>query len=69
MLPGMKGPKPVVHSGSVDDETAANVRPQKLPSAKIVLAWFMGTPLTLYAHFRANLLALSPASTPTSQYP
>ena len=44
--PGMKGPKPPNDSGSVEDETAARVRPQKLPFAKRTTAWSLGTPLT-----------------------
>ena len=44
--PGMKGPKPPKDSGSVDDETAARVRPQKFPLAKRTTAWSFGTPLT-----------------------
>ncbi len=30
----------------VEDEMAANVRPQKLFSANRMTAWFLGTPLT-----------------------
>jgi hypothetical protein len=44
--PGMKGPNPPDDSGSVDDDTAASVRPQKFPSAKRTTASFLGTPLT-----------------------
>jgi hypothetical protein len=31
----------------VELDTAAKVRPQKLFSAKMILAWFWGTPFTL----------------------
>jgi len=34
----------------VEDEMAANVRPQKLFSANRMTAWFLGTPLTSYPH-------------------
>ena len=36
--PGMNGPNPVEHSGSVDDDTAASVRPQKFSLAKMMRA-------------------------------
>jgi hypothetical protein len=50
--------------GSVEDEMAPIVRPQKLPLANTVRAWFSGIPLTLYPHLRASLTAVSPPSTP-----
>jgi hypothetical protein len=45
--PGMKGPKLLYAEGSVEEDTAASVRPQKLFSAKRILALFLGTPFTL----------------------
>lgn len=62
--PGRYGPKPFRHDGSVDDDTAARERPQKLPDAKTTLAWSCGTPLTSYPHRRASFTAVSPPSTP-----
>jgi len=42
----MKGPKFVVLVGSLEDEIAAKVRPQKFPVTKIIFALFEGTPFT-----------------------
>jgi hypothetical protein len=47
----MKGPKFPKDTGSVEEETAARVRPQKLFSAKRITALFFGTPFTSYPHF------------------
>lgn len=32
--------------------------------AKMIFAWFLGTPFTVYAHLRASLQAVSQPSTP-----
>lgn len=65
LKPGMKGPYPSKLKGSVDAETAARDRPQKLSVAKMILASFLGIFFTWYPHFRASLQAESSASTPT----
>ena len=62
--PGIYGPKPEKLLGSVELEIAASVLPQKLFSQKMILALFSGIPFTIYPHFRANLFAVSPPSTP-----
>ena len=45
-------------------EIAAKVLPQKLSLQKTTLASFSGIFLIRYPHFRANLIAVSPPSTP-----
>ena len=62
--PGINGPKPFVEEGSVEDEIAPSVLPQKFPSTKIIFALFFGIFLISYPHFLANLTAVSPPSTP-----
>ena len=59
----MNGPKPLYAVGSLDDEIAANVRPQKLLPANIIRALFSGIPFTSYPHLLASLIAVSPPST------
>ena len=44
--PGVKGPKPVVLSGSVEKPTMVVVRPWKLPSKTMISAWPCGIFLT-----------------------
>ena len=44
--PGKNGPNPSKLLGSLLDEIAANVLPQKLPLAKTTLALFFSTPFT-----------------------
>jgi hypothetical protein len=40
------------------------VRPWKLPSIVMMVAWPAGTPLTSYPHLRLTLIAVSTASAP-----
>ncbi len=44
--PGIKGPKSLKLVGSVLDEIAASVRPQKLSRQKMIRASFSGIPFT-----------------------
>ncbi len=61
--PGINGPKPLYAVGSLDDEIAASVLPQKLLPANNTRALFSGMPFTSYPHLRASLIAVSPPST------
>ena len=40
------------------------VRPWKFPANAMITAWSAGTPLTVYPHLRATLIAVSTASAP-----
>ncbi len=44
--PGVKGPKRLVESGSVEKPTIVVVRPWKFPSATMISAFGYGTPFT-----------------------
>ena len=60
----MYGPKSSRASGSVEKLTIVVVRPWKFPSNAMITAWSRGTPLTVYPHLRATLIAVSTASAP-----
>ena len=60
----MYGPKSLYDKGSSELEIAAKVLPQKFPVAKTTLALFFGIFFIKYPHFLANLIAVSPPSTP-----
>ena len=51
-------------SGSVEKLMIVVVRPWKFPSNAMITAWSAGTPLTVYPHLRATLIAVSTASAP-----
>jgi hypothetical protein len=62
--PGVNGPNPSRATGSVEKLTIVVVRPWKLPSITMMLAWSCATPLTSYPHLRDTLIAVSTASAP-----
>lgn len=62
--PGMYGPYPSKLSGSVDADIAASDLPQKFSVANITLASLFAIFFFLYAHFLANFIEASSASTP-----
>ena len=64
LKPGVKGPKPSRYFSTEEKVIMVTVRPWKLPSQTMISAWSAATPLTVYPHLRAILIAVSTASAP-----